>query len=277
MFILLTATVVCYALHFPLDASPTPLGVESPTVGIEGSTTCVLPGPPLLARPATVDSPIVLRIQSRSPHPEGFEYELSYVGMLPGSHNLSDYLVLEDGSTPADLPLVLVTVKSLLPEDHDGELLDEKLRSFNMFGGYKYLMRGVAVIWLLLLIPLLLVGRKRKAVEELPPPPPPTLAELLRPLVLKAADGDMDVSEKVKLERILIRYWSEKLGLESLDVVECLQKIRIHPEAGNLLRALEDWLHRPPGAAKVDVNAILEPYGRLTVPEDFDSKDPDLQ
>jgi len=62
-----------------------------------------------------------------------------------------------------------------------------------------------------------------------------------------------------------------------MDIVTCLQKIRLHPEAGDLLRSLEDWLHRPPGAAKVDVNAILEPYGRLAVPEDLDMTDSDVQ
>jgi hypothetical protein len=30
-----------------------------------------------------------------------------------------------------------------------------------------------------------------------------------------------------------------------------------------LLRALEDWLHRRPGTARVDLDAVLAPYAKL--------------
>ena len=36
--------------------------------------------------------------------------------------------------------------------------------------------------------------------------------------------------------------------------------MRNHGDAGRLLRALEDWLHRKPGTVEVDVDDLLEPY-----------------
>jgi hypothetical protein len=47
-----------------------------------------------------------------------------------------------------------------------------------------------------------------------------------------------------------------------------------HEEAGPLLRRLEDWLHRPGGAAEpVDVAALLKPYQTIVAdpPEEGDA------
>ena len=61
---------------------------------------------------------------------------------------------------------------------------------------------------------------------------------------------------------MLLGHWRERLGLDSQDLAEATARLRAHPEAGALLRALEDWLHRPPGSVKVDIDAVLAPYGR---------------
>ena len=44
---------------------------------------------------------------------------------------------------------------------------------------------------------------------------------------------------------------------------EVMARLRQHPEAGVLLGALEDWLHRPPGRVKVEVERVLAPYRNL--------------
>jgi hypothetical protein len=49
-------------------------------------------------------------------------------------------------------------------------------------------------------------------------------------------------------------------------MVDALTRLRQHREAGALLRALEDWLHRPPGTANVDVAAVLAPYRSIPAP-----------
>jgi hypothetical protein len=46
-----------------------------------------------------------------------------------------------------------------------------------------------------------------------------------------------------------------------------ISQLRQHAEAGALLRALEDWLHRRPGTVKVDVESALAPYRNLPADE----------
>ena len=47
-------------------------------------------------------------------------------------------------------------------------------------------------------------------------------------------------------------------------MAELHQQLKAHDEAGPLLRGLEDWLHRPPDTATVDIPTLLEPYRRAT-------------
>ena len=47
-----------------------------------------------------------------------------------------------------------------------------------------------------------------------------------------------------------------------------MASLRQHPEAGVLLGALEDWLHRPPGSGvKVQVESVLAPYRDIPAEE----------
>jgi hypothetical protein len=110
-------------------------------------------------------------------------------------------------------------------------------------------------------VPLFLAHRRRRELAAVPvPPPPSTLAERLRPLVESASRGQLGADEQAHLERMLIGHWRERLALDALDASEAMSRLRAHPEAGALLRALEDWLHRPPGSVQVDVEAMLAPY-----------------
>jgi hypothetical protein len=95
----------------------------------------------------------------------------------------------------------------------------------------------------------------------------PTFAERLRPLVERAAAGGLSADEKAALERMLINHWQRRLGLAGADSGELIARLRQHTEAGALLRALEDWLHRPPGSAKVEVELVLAPYRNLPAQE----------
>ena len=52
-------------------------------------------------------------------------------------------------------------------------------------------------------------------------------------------------------------------------MADAVVRLKEHREAGALLRALEDWLHRPPGSASVDVAAVLAPYRDVPAEQDF--------
>ena len=134
-------------------------------------------------------------------------------------------------------------------------------RSLIALGGYKWILGGSRGALGLLGSPLF-PSRARAATDDgdAPVSAPPTLAERLRPLVELASAGKLTADEKAQLERMLLGHWRERLGLESLEPRRGHARLRAHPEAGVLLRALEDWLHRPPGSVKVDIDAVLAPY-----------------
>jgi hypothetical protein len=91
-------------------------------------------------------------------------------------------------------------------------------------------------------------------------PAPATLAVQLRPLIAAAVAGRLDSEELARLESLLHRHWRRRLGLESCTADESLQHLRKHPEAGQLLGQLDQWLYKPPARERVDIAAILLPY-----------------
>jgi hypothetical protein len=241
----------------------------APTVGMEGQVEVTLPGRPLEAKPVDEKSPLVLRIAATQPAAGGTRYDLRYIGLVPGSYDLRKYLLRSDGSGTGDLPAVPVTVAGLLPEDHQGQLVPPSTKPLSARAWYKPLMIAAAVLWLLLLVPLILAGRKRRSVQVTPAARPPTLADRLRPLVEQAARGELSADGKGQLERMLLGFWRHRLALHEVTMAETLARLKEHREAGALLRALEDWLHRPPGAASVDVAAVLAPYKDVPAEDDF--------
>jgi hypothetical protein len=125
-----------------------------------------------------------------------------------------------------------------------------------------------AILWVSGLILLFLIGRHRAATRQaLVAARPRSLAEQLRPLVEAARVGTLDLSKRAELERLLIGYWSKRLGLVDQHPADALAEMKRHEEAGPLLRQVEEWLHSPNvDASSVDVAELLAPYHNL--PED---------
>ena len=234
------------------------------TVGIEGQLEALLPLPELKAKPTGSSSPITLRIAATRPHGTLMHYDLRYIGLVHGEYDLRAYLVREGGAPADDLPPLPVKITGILPVDHRGELSAYRSERFATLGGYRWMLAGVAALWLLAALPLFLSRRSRKeTAQPAAPIAPPTLADRLRPLVESATAGKLTADQQAQLERLLLAHWRQRLGLENLDATEAMPRLREHPEAGALLRALEDWLHRRPGSVKVDVESVLAPYGKL--------------
>jgi hypothetical protein len=234
-----------------------------PTVGVEGKIELALPGTLLAGKPVTDKAPLLLRVASTQPSArrDDIWYDLRYIGLVPGAHDLKSYLVRADGSSTADLPAIPVAVLGLLPDDHQGDLTATRAAGWPFFGGYRVVMGAVVVLWLALLYPLIFVGRRKREKVQPAAPARKTFADRLRPLIDRAAGGSLSVEEKGKLERMLLGYWRQRLDLADDSPADAIAALRRHPQAGALLRALEEWLHRPPGSAKTtDVNALLEPY-----------------
>jgi hypothetical protein len=238
----------------------------TPTVGMEGKAEIVVPGSRLEAKPVDDKAPMIVRIASASDDPSGTRYDLRYIGLEPGNYDLKNYLFRRDGSTTPAIPSIPVTIAGALPEDHKGQLVDAGGSPLRFLGAYKWAIIAVGILWLATLYPLIFARRTRSALVVNTAPPPATLADRLRPLVQQAAEGKLSTEGKSQLERLLLSHWRERLNLADASMVDALTRLRQHREAGALLRALEDWLHRPPGTANVDVAAVLAPYRSIPAP-----------
>jgi hypothetical protein len=235
---------------------------SSRTIGIEGRTRVVLPGKDYRPRPLDDRTELILRIESLTPSADGkFAYEFSYIGLEPGPYNLTDYLVRPDGTRPDELGNLPIEVRSNLPAEHDGQLNAYVPRPFPWIGGYRVFLGMLLAAWVGGIVALTLVFRK-KHVVALPPPVPvlPTFADLLRPLVESAAAGQLAPDGQAQLERLMMGYWRDRLKLPELRMAEALSRLKSDAQAGELLRALERWLHRRGGVPQSEVAAVLEPY-----------------
>ena len=230
-----------------------------PTVGLEGRLEVLLP-PDLTAIAADNKAPLLLRIASTRPHGSFVHYDLRYIGRLPGEHNLRDYLLTQNNQPATNLPSMMVEVMGVLPAQHNGWLEDQALQSPSVFGGYRGIIGTIVVVWALLFVPLFFMGKRKEEPVMEEPEAELSLADRMRPLVEQATSGTISDDDKAALERMLITHWQHELNLDTESGERLIPKIREHAEAGRLLRALEDWLHRPPGTVQVNIDELLKPY-----------------
>ncbi len=223
----------------------------------------VLPGTELEAIPLRDrDSPMVVRIVESYPHGSDFRYDLEYYGLEPGAYDLRECLRRQDGSSTDDLPPIPVTIRAVLPP---GQIEPNRLTIEEppYLGGYRLLIGVAGFVWIAGLAAILLVGRRKTISKDSHATQPLTLADRLRPLVESAQRGTLGPGQHAELERLLIGYWRRRLGLEDRAPAGLIRVLKEHAEAGPLLTALEDWLHRPDGGGSVDVSALLESYREL--------------
>ena len=252
-----------------LSAAPLQTEAKQPatgTVGIEGQVLLHWSGKPLEVAPIPEDSPVLVRIASITPG-DGDEkvYDLRWIAMLPGEHDLSRLLRHGEGAAATQLPSMGISVSSLLQENHEGGLKQIPGPISPILDFPAWVPWAVAVFWLILPLTILTLIRwlqEGAATGTVAPTPPPTLAELLRPLVISALAGDLDDAQKATMERVLLAHWRVDLDLGSYRHGEGIQKLRAHPEAGILLVTVEQWLHsgRDEAVSEKQLEDLLAPY-----------------
>jgi hypothetical protein len=231
---------------------------QSPTVGREGAMSVVLANPLLQPVPVDTRAKLMLRIANRVPEANGTRYDLRWIGAVPGTYDLTRYLVDADGRQLSGVAPVIVTVQSLLPPGFPGDIITRDLPAGTRIGGYQLMMIGMGIVWLIM-APFLW-RRQRRAKVVVVPVAVLSLAEQLRNIIERAQSTGLDTDSQARLERLLLAHWRERLGLQHLDAPAAMQQLRQHAEAGALLRQLDFWLHAPPGREAVDVLALLAPY-----------------
>ncbi len=247
-------------------AATNPTNTASRNIGIEGKVTVALPKPDYKPRPLDDRTELILRIESVKPLSNGqHNYEFFYMGLEQGAYKLADFLIRPDGTRPDELGDLRIQVRAMLPEDHDGKLNTYVPRLFPFVGGYRAALVILCVLWVGGIAAYIILTRKKRVVAApVAVVPEPSFAERLRPLVEAAAEGKLSVQDQASLERLLMGYWREKLNFSGLGVAEALARLKAHAEAGDLLRALERWLHQPGGATKEEVAVLLQPYRQVS-------------
>ncbi len=262
-----SSLLLAFCLQLPAATNST--NTASHNIGIEGKVTVALPKPDYKPRPLDDRTELILRIESVKPLPNGqHSYEFFYMGLEPGAYKLADYLMRPDGSRPDELGDIRIQVRAMLPDDHDGKLNAYVPRLFPFIGGYRVMLGVIGVVWIGGIAAFILASRRKRVIEQpVLVAPQPSFAERLRPLVEDAAAGKLSVEGQAQLERLLMGFWREKLNLPQLRMAESLLRLKAHSEAGELLRALERWLHRPDGASQEEITALLQPYRNVPGPK----------
>ena len=260
--LLLTAFVFVLPGHVALQAQD-PLSQSS--VGIEGHFHFKWSGEALEVAPIPEDSPVLVRIAAVTMDTQNnnqANYDIRWLALLPGDHDLSVFF-RHGENRPADLPAMMVNADSLLGSDHEGNLANLPGTLSPVIDFPAWVLWAVAGFWLVLPLIILIVLRWMR-----PPPPPPvvevvlTIADKLRPYVDQALAGDLNSEGKAALERLLLAFWRDDLNLGSFRHAEALQAMRRHEVAGELIVAIEHWLHsgKETNADTEEVEKLLQPY-----------------
>ncbi|HMN97056.1 MAG TPA: hypothetical protein PKC43_02760 [Phycisphaerales bacterium] len=226
--------------------------VASASRGVVGFHVIEHAGVPIRAIPDQgLFAPVIVRVLE-VPTPTGAapRYRIEFIGSVVGNFDLVPLLEHIDGTPAHALGRLPIRVDSELPALHGTDLFLQDRSIAPLRSGYRAWMIALALAWLA--VPAVVVARRalrrpQPTVIE-PPPPPPTVADRLRPLVEAAIDGTLDLAGQARLELLLVRFWSDRLGLESLAPAAAIIRLRRDPEAGALLRAVEGWLHAPRAA-----------------------------
>jgi hypothetical protein len=252
----------------PVDPSVRPLATA--IRGITGTAEFSARGPALRGHSGqTLDWPLVARVVAADPLPGASEseretrYRVAFIGTIAGDFDLRDCLERQDGSA-LDLPPIPVRILSQLEPDQGTDLFSSAEAPPLTATRYRPLMIALAITWVGVPVVYVIVRIARRRPAPPPPPviPPPTLADQLRPLVDAAIRGTLSIAERGRLELLLYLYWRARLTLAGPQP-EVISSLRVHPQAGALLQAVERWLHAPRGPAdhtEAEAAALLEPY-----------------
>ena len=220
----------------------------------------VIPGEELRARGVTDQSPALARVVQIYPHGTDQRYDLEFRALEPGRFNVLDYLETSTGQSVEDLEPVWVDVMPLLSAE---QLQPHPLRPGETpsLGGYRLLLGLAAVIWLIVLFELIrrnfFANRMAGAKEDCTVSLPDELKSLIEQILKSNSSPQKDFA---RLEALLLAYWRERLDLENLDAHQAIRQLHQHPEAGEVLRQVEDWLHRPNPPEEISWEDLLRPY-----------------
>lgn len=213
-------------------------------------------------------SPVTVRVVSQ---PEGGDQKIEFIGTVAGQFDLRDFVERRDGGPIDDLVPIPITIVSTLPPGHGSDLYGGEQSWLTWRAHYRELLWIVGLAWVS--APVIVIGRRltrRRAQEIAPAPPPaPTLEDELL-AAIDAAGESPNPEQHGRLELLILRYLSARLGrpmVPEVDAAATLRTLRESPDSRPLVEAVERWLHaRAQGEpARTHARSVLNELRRSTL------------
>ena len=225
------------------DSLKVPLGVEQAAIITYG-------GPGLVVKPFRYGVAVNVRIAQVTER-EGMKvYDVRYLVNREGEHDLSGYLMSDDGAALSGLPSFKIQGDPKLSKELEARVKETEDIGIQVWGHYRATLWALLVFWIGWLFLLIFWKRPRKPVV-VAPKPPLTVAEQLQILLGGLEQGGLSAEQKARLEMLLLRRWREGLVPADAPMAEVLAAVARGEGTGEALVRLQRWLHRP-GSGVVD-------------------------
>jgi hypothetical protein len=225
------------------DGLKVPLGVEQAAIITYG-------GPGLVVKPFRYGVAVNVRIAQVTER-EGMKvYDVRYLVNREGEHDLSEYLMSDDGTVLSGLPSFKIQGDPKLSKELEARVKETEDIGIQVWGHYRATLWALLVFWVGWLFLLIFWKRPRKPVV-VAPKPPLTVAEQLQILLGGLEQGGLSAEQKARLEMLLLRRWREGLVPADAPMAEVLAAVARGEGTGEALVRLQRWLHRP-GSGVVD-------------------------
>jgi len=232
------------------DSLKVPLGVEQAAIITYG-------GPGLVVKPFRYGVAVNVRI-AQVIEREGMKvYDVRYLVNREGEHDLSEYLMSDDGTALSGLPSFKIQGDPKLSKELEARVKETEDIGIQVWGHYRATLWALLVFWIGWLFLLIFWKRPRKPVV-VAPKPPLTVAEQLQILLGGLEQGGLTAEQKARLEMLLLRRWREGLVPADAPMAEVLAAVARGEGTGEALVRLQRWLHRPgSGVVDAEIAAII--------------------
>ncbi len=225
------------------DSLKVPLGVEQAAIITYG-------GPGLVVKPFRYGVAVNVRIAQVTER-EGMKvYDVRYLVNREGEHDLTQYLMSDDGTVLSGLPSFKIQGDPKLSKELEARVKETEEIGIQVWGHYRATLWALFVFWIGWLFLLIFWKRPRQPVV-VAPKPPLNVAEQLQLLLGELEQGGLTAEQKARLEMLLLRSWREGLAPADAPMAEVLAAIARAETTGEALVRLQRWLHRP-GSGVVD-------------------------
>jgi hypothetical protein len=243
------------------------LGTQGAEPALVGRVTdlreVMLPGAELRAREGRgLNETLVLRIVAAYPHgTAGYRYDLHYMPLVAGKHDLTQFLETADGQPAKGLPPLVIEATATLPPGPPGALVEPPALAVPRVGWYQLTLWCGGVLWLAVGAWGFWHFRQQKIIaQRAATAPPPPLLDQVRARVEAAIAQPLGTQEKAELERLLLALGREKLGLAQATDPAVWMALRESPKTASWMRLLESWLYHPatPPPSAEDLRDLLQ-------------------